>query len=198
VAGKSEQLASLLDHALRFHEAHGDGDCPVCGRPNASLFLADETRRIWDQLRLQSNVSLEDVHLGGSPLSLSMDTARVDGLARVLQAASKDRQVIVFTHEGRLPEAVRRLDIDATIIEVTRREGSLVDTRRSKDPVSRYLDDAFALAKTDDLPPDIARRVIPGLCREALEAACMETVRRRPLTLPPSPSSTTWTAPPTS
>ena len=60
-----------------------------------------------------------------------------------------------------------------------RREGSLVDTRRSKDPVSRYLDDAFALAKTDDLPPDIARRVIPGLCREALEAACMETVRRR-------------------
>ncbi len=39
---------------------------------------------------------------------------------------------------------------------------------------------ALALAKTDDLPPDIARRVIPGLCREALEAACMETVRRRP------------------
>jgi len=102
---------------------------------------ADETRRIWDQLRLQSNVSLEDVHLGGSgkarkvelhvtvdgqegaalgvmsqgelhslALSLfipratlpespfrfividdpvqSMDPARVDGLARVLQAAS--------------------------------------------------------------------------------------------------------------
>ena len=194
--------------------------------------IADETRRIWDQLRLQSNVSLDDVHLGGSgkarkvelnvtvdgqegaalgvmsqgelhslALSLfipratlpespfrfividdpvqSMDPARVDGLARVLQAASKDRQVVVFTHDDRLPEAVRRLDIDATVIEVTRREGSLVDTRRSKDPVSRYLDDAFALAKTDDLPPDIARRVIPGLCREALEAACMETVRRR-------------------
>ncbi len=35
VAGKSEQLASLLDHALRFYEARGDGDCPVCGRPNA-------------------------------------------------------------------------------------------------------------------------------------------------------------------
>ena len=90
----------------------------------------------------------------------SMDPARVDGLARVLQAASQDRQVVVFTHDDRLPEAVRRLDIDAPVIEVTRREGSLVQTRRSKDPVSRYLDDAFALAKTDDLPPDIARRVI--------------------------------------
>ena len=205
---------------------------PTPSATSASPPSPTQTRRIWDQLRLQSNVSLEDVHLGGSgkarkvelnvtvdgqegaalgvmsqgelhslALSLfipratlpespfrfvviddpvqSMDPARVDGLARVLQAASKDRQVVVFTHDDRLPEAVRRLDIDATVIEVTRREGSLVDTRRSKDPVSRYLDDAFALAKTDDLPPDIARRVIPGLCREALEAACMETVRRR-------------------
>ena len=31
VAGKSDQLATLLDHALRFHKEHGDGDCPVCG-----------------------------------------------------------------------------------------------------------------------------------------------------------------------
>jgi len=109
----------------------------------------------------------------------SMDPARVDGLARVLEAAGKDRQVVVFTHDDRLPEAVRRLDIGATVIEVTRREGSVVETRRSKDPVSRYIEDAMALAKTDDLPADVARRVIPGLCREALEAACMEAVRRR-------------------
>ena len=384
VAGKSEQLATLLDHALRFHEAHGDGDCPVCGRENAldndwhqkkaqeaetlqagregshrseegrsprpqaercrssspstgtsrartsrqsasatlaeavlrhapgrrrrprataveshlpqfisrsrrnsrqaaadelsrredawrphALALAewlpkarkarkaaealpllkaaekwmkdaaddirnerfapiaDQTRRIWDQLKLQSNVSLDDVHLGGTgkarkvelnvtvdgqegaalgvmsqgelhslALSLfipratlaespfrfvviddpvqSMDPARVDGLARVLQSASKDRQVVVFTHDDRLPEAIRRLDIDATVIEVTRREGSVVEPRRSKDPVSRYIEDAMALAYTDDLPPEVARRVVPGLCREALEAACME------------------------
>ena len=108
----------------------------------------------------------------------SMDPARVDGLARVLQTASKDRQVVVFTHDDRLPESVRRLDIDATVIEVTRREGSLVDTRPSKNPVSRYIEDAMALAQ-DDLPPEVARRVIPGLCREALEAACMEAIRRR-------------------
>ena len=35
VAGKSDQLATLLDQALSFHKAHGDGDCPVCGKPNA-------------------------------------------------------------------------------------------------------------------------------------------------------------------
>jgi len=34
VAGKSDQLATLLDHALRFHKEHGDGDCPVCGTKN--------------------------------------------------------------------------------------------------------------------------------------------------------------------
>jgi len=109
----------------------------------------------------------------------SMDPARVDGLAKVLQAASKDRQVVVFTHDDRLPEAVRRLNIKATEIEVTRMEGSVVATRPSKDPVSRYIDDALALAKTDDLPREVAKRVVPGLCRQAIEAACMEAIRRR-------------------
>jgi hypothetical protein len=69
------------------------------------------------------------------------------------------------------PEAIRRLDIAATVIEVTRREGSIVETRRSKDPISRTIEDAMALACTADLPAEVARRVVPGLCREALEAA---------------------------
>jgi DNA repair exonuclease SbcCD ATPase subunit len=194
--------------------------------------IADHARRIWDRLKLQSNVSLESVQLGGTgkarkvelrvtvdgqqgaalgvmsqgelhslALSLfipratlkespfrfvviddpvqSMDPARVDGLARVLQEASQDRQVVVFTHDDRLPEAVRRLNVKATVVEVTRKEGSLVATRVSKDPVSRYLDDAFALASTSELPPEVACRVVPGLCRHAIEAACMEAVRRR-------------------
>jgi ABC-type lipoprotein export system ATPase subunit len=109
----------------------------------------------------------------------SMDPARVDGLARVLQRTAHDRQVVVFTHDDRLPEAVRRLAIPAAIIEVTRREGSVVETRRAQDPVGRYVDDAVALARTDALPRDAAGRVVPGLCREALEVACMEALRRR-------------------
>jgi hypothetical protein len=154
--------------------------------------IADHTRRIWEQLRLQSNVSLEDVHLGGTgkarkvelkvtvddPVQ-SMDPARVDGLARVLQSASKDRQVVVFTHDDRLPEALRRLDIDAKVIEVTRGGGSIVGTRPALDPIRRYIEDAIALANTEDLPEEVARRVIPGLCREAIEAACMAIRRRR-------------------
>ena len=111
-----------------------------------------------------------------------MDPARVDGLARVLQSASADRQVLVFTHDDRLPEAVRRLDIAAEIIEVTRRENSVVEVRRALDPVGRYLEDALAVAGTAELPSSAAARVVPGLCRLALEAACMEAVRRRRLT----------------
>ena len=82
----------------------------------------------------------------------SMDPARVDGLARVLESASADRQVLVFTHDDRLPEAVRRFDIAAEIVEVTRRENSVVEVRRALDPVGRYLEDALAVAGTAELP----------------------------------------------
>jgi hypothetical protein len=112
----------------------------------------------------------------------SMDPSRVEGLARVLESASADRQVVVFTHDDRLPEAVRRLDIAAEIVEVTRREGSVVELRRSLDPVGRYLEDALAVAGTAGLPSSAAAHVVPGLCRLALEATCMEVVRRRRLT----------------
>ena len=111
----------------------------------------------------------------------SMDPARVDGLARVLESASADRQVVVFTHDDRLPEAVRRLDVAAEIVEVTRRDASVVELRRALDPVGRYLEDALAVAGTADLPSSAAARVVPGLCRLGLEAACMEVVRRRRL-----------------
>jgi hypothetical protein len=102
-------------------------------------------------------------------------------LARVLDSAAKDRQVVVLTHDDRLPEAVRRLNIAATVIGVTRRERSVMELRRELDPVARHLADARALALTSDLPRKAAQRVIPGLCRAAIEAACMEAVRRRRL-----------------
>jgi hypothetical protein len=111
----------------------------------------------------------------------SMDPSRVDGLARVLETASADRQVVVFTHDDRLPEAVRRLDVAAEVVEVTRREASVVELRRALDPVGRYLEDALAVASTADLPSQAAARVVPGLCRLGLEAVCMEVVRRRRL-----------------
>jgi hypothetical protein len=109
----------------------------------------------------------------------SMDPAKVDGLARLLAQAGADRQVIVFTHDDRLPEAIRRLQLPATIWDVTRREGSVVELTKNDDPVSRYLDDARAMARTAELPEDVRAVVVAGFCRSALEAACQEVVRAR-------------------
>jgi hypothetical protein len=111
----------------------------------------------------------------------SMDPAKVDGLARVLAEVGTRRQVVVFTHDERLPEAVRRLALEATVVEVTRRPGSVVEVRPAQDPVERYLDDARALIRSDEVAPDVAARVVPGFCRHAIEAACTVAVRRRRL-----------------
>jgi recombinational DNA repair ATPase RecF len=111
----------------------------------------------------------------------SMDPSRVDGLARVLEDAAKTHQVVVFTHDDRLPESTRRLGIEARIIEVHRRANSVIELRKSQHPVTTYIEDALALAQTDELPSDVARQVVPGFCRSAIEAACIEVVRRRRL-----------------
>jgi hypothetical protein len=47
--------------------------------------------------------------------------------------------------------------------------------------VSRNIEDAITVAKTEGLPVAAAKRVIPGLCRVAIEAASTEAVRRRRL-----------------
>jgi hypothetical protein len=109
----------------------------------------------------------------------SMDPARVDGLARALEETARSRQVIVFTHDDRLPEAIRRMGIATTILMVTRRERSVVEVRKALDPVQAHIEDAFALAHTADLPLPVVRRLVPGFCRSALEAAFIRVIRRR-------------------
>jgi hypothetical protein len=111
----------------------------------------------------------------------AMDPAKVDGMARVLEKAAADRQVIVFTHDNRLAQAVRQLSIPATIMEVTRRPGSAVEVRECLDPVKQALRDAGALAADDSVPAEVAARVVPGLCRTAVEAAFTEAIWRRQL-----------------
>ncbi len=196
--------------------------------------LADQARAIWAMLRQESNVDLGAIRLAGSAtqrhveldvsvdgargsalgvmsqgevnaLALSvflpratlpaspfrflviddpvqaMDPAKVDGLARVLQRTAADRQVVVFTHDNRLAQAVRELSIPATILEVTRRPGSAVELRASLDPAEQALRDAGALAADDSVPAGVAARVVPGLCRTAVEAALTEAVWHREL-----------------
>ena len=108
----------------------------------------------------------------------AMDPAKVAGLATVLARAAKERQVVVLTHDTRLADAMGALDIAATVIEVVRREQSVVELRRIQDPVQRYIDDAFAVAMSRDVPTG-ALRVIPGFCRLALEAASSLAATRR-------------------
>ncbi|MCX5115958.1 AAA family ATPase [Micromonospora sp. NBC_00362] len=109
----------------------------------------------------------------------SMDPSKVDGLARVLAELAEQRQVVVFTHDTRLPDAVRRLGLGkARIIEVTRAEKSVVTLRPGSDPVTRYLDDAYALARNEEIPADVRGPVVAELCRSAVEAACHRSVWR--------------------
>ena len=111
----------------------------------------------------------------------SMDPSRVDGLARAFEEVAKERQVIVFTHDERLPDAVRHLQIEAKVISVTRRPGSVVELREASHPVKMYIDDAMALANTKELPDEVRRKVIPGFCRHAVEASLTEVIRTRRL-----------------
>jgi DNA repair exonuclease SbcCD ATPase subunit len=111
----------------------------------------------------------------------SMDPSRVDGLARMLEKAAQTRQVVVFTHDERLARSCRLLGIDAKIVEVTRRPDSVVELRPGQDPVSRYCNDAWAVAKSEDLDPAVKARIVGVFCRLAMEAACTEAVTRRRL-----------------
>lgn len=108
----------------------------------------------------------------------AMDPAKVEGLARVLEDTARQRQVVVFTHDDRLPAAIRRLAIDSVVIEVTRRPGSIVDLQPCDDPCSRSLDQARSLCRDDVLPVQLVARVVPGLCRTALESVLLDAIRR--------------------
>lgn len=109
----------------------------------------------------------------------AMDPAKVDGFARVLQEVSARRQVIVFTHDDRLHEAIRRLKIEATALEVTRQAESVVEVRQVDDPADRAISDAFAVCADDAVPQKVAARVVPGLCRIAAESAFVTAARRK-------------------
>jgi len=138
---------------------------------------------------LAISVFLPRAMLPGTPFAFvviddpvqSMDPAKVDGLARVLGRAAGKRQVIVFTHDERLPEAVRRLDIPSRIMRVQRRARSKVEIVASAPPSERYIQEAEAIARDGELSADIAARVVPGFCRSAIEAACAARILRREL-----------------
>jgi len=111
----------------------------------------------------------------------AMDPAKVDGLVRVLARIAEQRQVIVFSHDNRFADAVRRAHVNAQILEVTRENGSRVTVTNAFDPPQRYLRDASSILKDDELPDDAMRKVLPGLLRFAVEAQARDRFFARAL-----------------
>ncbi|GAA2771377.1 AAA family ATPase [Mycolicibacterium pallens] len=101
----------------------------------------------------------------------AMDPAKIDGFLDVLVELSKTRQVIVFSHDDRLPAAIRARSIPAQLLDVTREEGSVVVVKQNDSPAHRYIADATAVILDDDLDDMIKRKAAPGLFRMAVEAA---------------------------
>ena len=65
----------------------------------------------------------------------AMDPAKVEGFVAVMEKIAVDRQVIVLSHDDRLPDAVRRSGVKAQIYEVTRGVGSAVTMTNAFQPV---------------------------------------------------------------
>ncbi|GLH99801.1 AAA family ATPase [Phytohabitans aurantiacus] len=111
----------------------------------------------------------------------SMDPLKVYGLAQVLDRVARTRQVVVFTHDDRLPAAVRHLGLQARILTVSRlaRSQVVVSDDKDGDPARRYLQDARAIAADDKLDEPVRVLVVCNQIRDALEFACHEAIRVR-------------------
>jgi recombinational DNA repair ATPase RecF len=140
---------------------------------------------------LALSVFLPRATLPGSPFGFlviddpiqAMDPSKVDGLARVLVRVAKTRQVVVFTHDDRLPEAMRRLALPGTVLWVSRRDRSVVTVELASDPFERLVKDARQVIGWDKgprpVPAPVAEQVVPGILRTALESVCNDLTRRR-------------------
>jgi ABC-type sulfate/molybdate transport systems ATPase subunit len=112
----------------------------------------------------------------------AMDPAKVDGLTEVLIEYAKERQVVVFTHDDRLPESVRRTAPEARIVQVERGAGSKVEVAECQSPARRYVEDVRDLLRDENVPEDVLAKAVPGYARLAIEAAAHEVYFRRQLT----------------
>lgn len=106
----------------------------------------------------------------------AMDHVKVDGLAKVLHEAAKKLQIVVLTHDSRLMNSLWRLQLPCNVLQVRRNVGSRLTVERCDPAYERYLRDAERLAKGEGLGDELPRRLVPGFCRLALEAACNQRI----------------------
>jgi recombinational DNA repair ATPase RecF len=112
----------------------------------------------------------------------AMDPAKVDGLTDVLVEYAKDRQVVVFTHDDRLAQSVRRTAPTARIVQVERGTRSKVEVTECQSPARRYVKYAEELLRDENLPVDVLKKAVPAYARLAVEAAAHEVYFRNQLT----------------
>jgi hypothetical protein len=112
----------------------------------------------------------------------AMDPSKIDGFLQVLTRLAENRQVIVFTHDDRLPSAIRMSRSPARIVELVRGANSVVTVTESTRPGDRLLEDAFAIAADEAVPDDIKKKAVPLLCREALEVTAWDVFSSRQFT----------------
>jgi DNA repair exonuclease SbcCD ATPase subunit len=112
----------------------------------------------------------------------AMDPSKIDGFLQVLTRLAENRQVIVFTHDDRLPSAIRMSRSPARIVELVRGANSVVTVTESTRPADRLLEDAFAIAIDEAVPDDIKKKAVPLLCREALEVTAWDVFSSRQFT----------------
>lgn len=175
---RMELIGSATSRAVDF-------DVTVDGQPAAGLGVMSQG----EVNALALSVFLPRATSDKSPLRFvviddpvqAMDPSKVDGMAHVFAEAAQTRQVVVFTHDDRLPAAVRNLGIPARIVQVSRQSESTVEVRPAGDPAEQYLREAGGLAAGEGVPAPVAGRVVPGLCRNAIEQVCFEIARTRRL-----------------
>jgi hypothetical protein len=108
----------------------------------------------------------------------AMDPSKVEGLAQVLHDLGKTRQVVVFTHDERLPAAIEALSLAATVMRVVRGSNSVVSVVDISNPSDRFVNDAGAVCADDNIPAAIKHAVSTALCRDGVEAAASRAYRR--------------------
>jgi hypothetical protein len=108
----------------------------------------------------------------------AMDPSKVEGLAQVLHDLSTKRQIVVFTHDERLPAAIEALSLPATVMRLQRDSDSVVTVADVSNPSDRFVNDAGAVCADDQVPDAIKHAVATALCREAVEAAASRAYRR--------------------
>lgn len=109
----------------------------------------------------------------------AMDPHKVDGLALVLSDLARTRQTLVFTHDERLLESLRRLRRPARVWQVQRAPRSTITLVSRREPAAQALEDAALVLSVPSLDPRIVGRLVPGFCREAVEARLVGILRRR-------------------